>query len=482
MEFSRHRLRRVIAPGGHNYAIICDGEGLWHRLDWRNNDQPVAAVKDAVVAARRDTLEYIHSQEGGAPLADGLPTVWPGGSSHWKSIAHLMAIEACSAYEAVEDVAEGDLNRRGQNEVIPIAGGGGWSLRENRRLSPADMMPMLLMASGWHVPEPDMSALDATGPEVDMMRDAIEGRFAGVFERMSTRMIGPSKTVDIIQAPLSSYGKSTLIDILKECFPGSVDVISGKNAFSQQGTKFDALGKKLCGGAWAVFVDECEKGQGDKPLIIGSEAITAVTGTTLSVEEKGKPERSMLRTATPILLGADWPFFNADAQGIKTRFVWAVELQDSAGIMTSQERSMLIAPAAVAYLRAWMVKKAHELLNSGDDPDMATRTEFSNSCVAEMMETRSDPLVAVLHENYEENPTESVTASEITMLLKTHALEIGVDEPQTNVRGALLRRAFPHIRSKRSAAGNLWVGIQPRRVPDAPLTNDYDDADDDLTF
>ena len=479
LEFARHRLRRVVAQGGGDYAIICDGDGMWHRLDWRINDMPVAAVKDAVTAARADTIEYVNSMDR-EDVAKALEKNWASGSMHWKAMANLMSIEACSVYQPVEAVSEADLNRRADHKVIPLAGGGAWCLRENRRLSPADTMPMLLMASGWHIPEPDMAGLLLDGPEIDAMKNVIEGRFAGVFERLAMRLLGPGKTVDVIQVQLSSYGKSTLFEIVKGAFPGSVDVISGKNAFSQQGTKFDALGKKLCGGPWVVFVDECEKGQGEKPLIIGSESVTAVTGTVLSVEEKGKPERSMRRTATPVLLGADWPYFNADAQGMKTRFVWALELPDSIGVMTTEERELLLSPAALTYLRTWMVAKAHELLTKTDNPDEATRTERSNACVAEMMEARTDPWVIALHAKYREAVAGSVSAKDLTAFFESQHEQLGLEVPHANIRGALMRRAFPHAKSKRNAQGIIWRGFEEREQ--AGVYDDDDDVDDRFPF
>ena len=459
--YARGRLLRVMPKTGDDYVMVGGSDGLWTELSVRRSSSIsslLGLLRDARARAMRDLrAERPDLRE----LAEGLEAAWHDNARQWYAVArHVIVAAGDPEAEGIEAIPEQELNALRPGH-IPLKGGGALDLRSGERLDRDETLALRLRGCGWVIPMPEPGDYDIKSPGARAMRTAIHGRYRGVFERLAAWLVESGKSVDVIVAPESNYGKTTIYDMLLNALPGSVASISGKNSFSAQGARFDALKQKLSSGAWLVFIDEADRGAGEKPQQVDSTTVVGATNTILSVERKGENERELRRTAVPVLVGADWPHIAPAAQGMNTRFAWATVLEGH-GPLSSSERALLLSEDAGKVLRWYMCDEASGYLDRAylGTPGEQTSTPETDAFVKAMFEARADPVVKALRETFERSVTGSTLSSELADAFKSFAkdgLIAEIDIPKGPRVGTMMTAAFgDDVKGRRGAKGPTW--------------------------
>ena len=312
---------------------------------------------------------------------------------------------------------------------------------------------------------PDLDDEKAKTRGAAKMRTAIKDRYKGIFRRVAYRLHGPpDRTIDVVIGEGSGSGKTTLVALIEAAIPGGTQQLSGKNAVGPNAHRFDGLKYKLCSGAFLTVVDEIEKGPNGTPLIIDGSTITAATHERPDVEEKGKMVRQMRRTASLMLIGADWPHIDSDEQGVANRFTWAMRLDPSYGPMDWEERELLFSDDGIRCLRATLFRMAHEHHEKGGDIEFKSRTDASNACLDEFIEARRNPHVKALRESFVESIHGRVERDIVAKVVDETSKAMGEKGPQGRAFGAVVKRAFPCAKSKVSNSTGYWYGFYERNA------------------
>ena len=476
--YARGRLLRVMPKTGDDYVMVGGSDGLWTELSVHRSSS-ISALLGLLRDARAEAIADMRANHPDLDeLADKLEATWHDNARQWYAVArHVIVAAGDPEAEGIEAIPEQELNAQ-RPGYIPLAGGGALDLKTGERLDRDETLALRLRGCGWVIPMPEPGDYNIKSRGADAMRDAIHGRdgkpgrYKDVFERLSAGLAESGKFVDVIVAPESNYGKTTIYDMLLNAFPGSVASISGKNSFSAQGARFDALKQKLSSGAWLVFIDEADRGAGDSPQEVDSTTVVGATNTILSVERKGENERELRRTAVPVLVGADWPWFSPEAQGMDTRFTWATVLE-GCGPLSSSERALLVSEDAGKVLRWYMCEKAGEYLRmsflgtAGDQ----TCTPASDAVVREMFDARTDPIVKALRSEFKFSVTGTTPGKEIVEAFKRYAVEGLIAEkdiPKGRRVGSVMRSAFGRgaKRERDGSNGSKWPVVK-RKVEEA---------------
>ena len=459
-------------------SMISDASGLWHPMDYRVSDRGIGATIDVLDRSRCMALAELAERAKERPelaeYAKRLSRLWYDRANHHLAVARSLSYAASSTVKGVATVVEDQMNDRGQHVVMPVKGGGAWSFKDARWIDADELRGMKLLYSGWDIPRPNPDDLHAAGPEIDAMKTAIAGRYRDLYERLSVGLLGPNrKSIDTVRMPQSNHGKTTAGALIEAAFPGSTVVASGKNAFSVQAIKFDAIMLDLAGGAWITIVDEVSKGAGNTELEIDSATITHCTNERLKIEPKGEKTVTKRRTSGTLLIGDDWPGVDVDEQGMATRLTWARDYEDSeCGPMTATMRALLFSPKALAYLRMFMCEQAHEAYLSGDR-DAHGRTPQSDTSLRSFFAARRNPYVAALKAHFQSAKDGRLKAADIKLIVEGATTDIDDAKLSYKHMARFIRMAFPNAKRHRARDGFYWFGIAKK------ASNSLNEVDDD---
>ena len=112
------------------------------------------------------------------------------------------------------------------------------------------------------------------------------------------------------------------------------------------------------------MVDGC--GHVEHPL--PPAVLDAHTDMKVTVELKGRDQRTIRRSANIIMVGHQWPKIDVDAQGADTRLRWAHRVPDTAPVMGQERRDLMMSPEGIIRFRYRMMMKMHELMTDEKGP------------------------------------------------------------------------------------------------------------------
>ena len=274
----------------------------------------------------------------------------------------------------------------------------------------------------------------------------------GLFDRIAWQLLGPHKTIDTVNLPVSDAGKSTLAHLIQRALPGGVAVLDAYNEL--RSTEFSLLRKALCENM-LVFLDEADKV--DTPPHISR--INELTADSLLVNIKNLQARQTPRRANVILLGGGWPAINT-GQGSNTRFRWAWAPEIPA--MTPRLRDRLDTDTVAAWLGTWLVNRAASL--TGD-----ASTTQTTAWAAELRQETAEPLVAIMASLLVPTPGGFVGNAELKAAVEQHELYDNITDRKnlTNTRAwrQAIRMVSLEARRSRTADTRGWAEVSLTMTP-----------------
>ena len=270
-------------------------------------------------------------------------------------------------------------------------------------------------------------------------------------------MLGPSKAIDAVRITASNAGKTTFLECMARAFPGAFAYAASTKALTgNEADKFSGVSRYLT-ECLVYYTDEC-----DKPSqSIQSGALNGLTTDRLDVELKGLDKENRRRIGNLAMVGNDWPDWDTDATGMETRVVWAYNRPD-ATVLSSQERTEMLSPEGISWLRATVLRTATELLRAaaGDVAEaqgLTCRNAQVRASVAECLRSGSNPDVQALREA-------AVYTGDAKDFVKTGDLLEAADIEESSYKSrqvaGLIRSAFPHAMSAKVKHCRGWSRIR----------------------
>ena len=490
-------LARLVHYGTDDLRVV-DGQviyvarsnGFWTEL-LRYGDGPAeGAIARLLDEARARAVDEASDLTAQIPeYADTLRDSFRDTANHRRQvIAQLRSrvVESPDIY-GVATTTMVNFNRRDLHPVMPLADGGAVDLSADRVLSAAQIKPLLLLDHGWHIryrPEllepgrcPDGEAGIAHYAQVD--QNGATDWDGHVLRRMALHLLAggaglEAKVIDAIKVPAADAGKTALADWMAAAMPGTVAKLEAKHALSEAGARFTQVGRQLAERVW-VFLDECDK----VTDTVSESTLNVLTNTTVRVEQKGRDAHEQQRLGVVITLGADWLPFDADAQGARARWKWAMDANLT--YMPSAFRSRLLSGDAPDYLAAWLIRAARDIYQRRDD----ATSPASRRAVASMLRDNADPVTQTLREILEgtndsgdriavEAIKEQMKKAGLKNVKAIHSSKLDraikrVSIKSTSVKGTGGIRMRTHLRFFDSAGNSPKVGSD---APLAPLSHD----------
>ena len=302
----------------------------------------------------------------------------------------------------------------------------------------------------------------------DGVLDALRHYGEPLLSRLSWALLGPKKTIDVVNLPVSNAGKSTLAEWVQRAFPNGVEVLDAVKEL-KNGNDFSPLRVTLS-ERLITFVDEADKIETPPPVAIVNE----LTQGVLMVNIKGLQAKSRPRRGNVVMLGAGWPNL-VSGQGSDTRFQWAWAQGTPA--MCQELRDLLFEPNAVAWLSTWMCQRASQLFSQGDDGS----TAMTRAWAAEFLAESADPLPMIMKSILTPAPQGFVSNVELLAAAEQHPEwdRVGAGENVT-MTGAW-RKAVQSLEGKvhrKSDRGRGWKDVSLAEAPPPINFNDFADSVD----
>lgn len=419
----------------------------------------MAAISDARTAAVWKLGKEYCDLDGCAEYAAELRAHKLTGR-HVREVADTLAAAIPSTL-GIRRVAYTEFDRRESRPMIPLNDGRAVDLS----IYPPKILPAekalsgLMRDHGWSIPAPDFSILKQTESRAHWAITQHYG--ATLFDRLSAHLLGIDKSIDSLVAG-TDFGKSTLIELLSEAFPGAVQHENMTGAFGEQSRRFTPV-VGLLAKALIVIVDEVGHDGSIPPAMINEFAQGEITQ-----ERKGKDRTKVKRIGSLLFVGFDFPPTTSTSQGFGTRFKWSVDMRESEPMSWAQSRELLH-PDNVAFVRAWMMHRAADLYKtygcSAAVKDAQCNAPDVKAAVKEFTVTRIDPWTAALREAFEPRSGGFVSSAEIAEVI-TKAAEEGDKPPKGKKVPGALRRAFHDASIKCGVHGvkrnRGYFGIQKR--------------------
>ena len=438
-----HFLRVVDTQSGGSDCYVRQPGGLWRVVERRRSDSSAGVVANIAEQGREEALLNAAHLSEHAKLVAEVRDEWADGIGVFQRnrlceyISQTVAGDHPAA-QGIQEVSSLQFNDRDVAPCIPIRTGGAWDIREAKTITPDELAQRHLLDIGWSVPEPQPDDLMATTPGAEAMRAAIEGRYAGLAERTACYLVGVSKSVDVVCGAVSSVGKTLWFDLVAKAFPGAVVRLDAKTALGKESKRFTPIAVEQ---AQHLIVVLDEVGHLDREVLPSD--LNGLTGNDLTVERKGENVTTVRRIGNVVMVGHAWPKVKVDEQGVDTRVTWAHQFPDEYGAMPQAERDRLYhSTDAHAYLRAWLLSTAHDLLLSEHGPWRGTTTPESTASVKAFYSARRDIVVQWLLAAYEVSPKRMVTTASVKEAL---AEELGKDAvpSRDNELAKSIKVAFP---------------------------------------
>ena len=453
-------------------ATIVDVRGLWHDLQHVERFAR-ASVRTLLQRARSkaatDVSMGVTDALQAAEYAVWLEGALPATSYHVRNVTEqteqrIMAGQAPHVRIANNE----DFDDRTTHPVLPIAGGGAFDMRTGRLLTAAELKSMHFRHYGWGMPAPDENILKQSSPSIDAMRSAIADRFGeSLITRLAYHFLGLSKSVDALVAP-TSWGKSTLISILEDAFPGMIGRLQTVKAFSQQGKRFSQIERELTTRILCI-IDEAGQRSPDRNIVISPDGFNMLVDDKLPVERKYHEAATVRRIGTAFMIGHTWPRIDTSQQGMETRIRWAYMIDGKYEKMTRETRELLLMPDALSYFRTVLCRRAVWLYQKGAN-ERLTQTPDSIKAVGTFLAARADPLVTALQNAFQPgDPMHGIPFADVKAVLLTAVEEGEAKKLTAQVVNEKLDTAFHsavHIRPGRVMQDGKGVpgffGLVPR--------------------
>ena len=322
--------------------------------------------------------------------------------------------------------------------LMPVEGGGAWDVRAGEMIQAPDLLSRKMFGLGWVMPAPDLEA-HKSGEGKRLMDAVIEHYGIDQLRRIAFLFTGVFKTIDVIKAPVSGFGKSLLLRLQVNAFgAGAVVVLEADNLTLRQ---FSPLKVALAHAAM-VWIDEADKAEQR-----GIGVLNGLVGPMVEPEVKGVQVEPAPRTANLGATGNDWINIPTDDNGTINRLEWARNYA-SAGEMDAKLGAALWAESSGVYMQALLLELAAELWADGKSAERLQADFKANkaNAAASLHDARATPGVLAVKAAFagSANKTDFIPTEEIYGALRDDGLE-DEDMPSAQDLGKWVAlAALPH--------------------------------------
>ena len=337
-----------------------------------------------------------------------------------------------------------DLAEMNQCPIIPFQSGSHAHIDvEQLILCGCDVSERKMLNLNWKIPPPDFSLCSGNAP-----LPAICEQFPpDVFKALARYLLGPLKSMDVLIAPSSDVGKTSMLQALQAALPGAVTYVDSTAILDARRSRFTPWAKGLTESRLVAFD---EFGRLDQGL---TEHLFNMSGPTVAVGKKGVDMTALPRIGTPFFVGANFPpGIDIDAQGVKQRLGNLTYLEDLDPVDWNTALHWQ-STEEVAKLRAWMIRWAKESWDSRDAKpwetderdELLTRLAGPNSTAN--LDTGTQEAVEYLREHFEAEDGAWVESKALIDILEdAEILEVS---PVSKYWQMLIQTAFPEAEPKR---------------------------------
>ena len=362
--------------------------------------------------------------------------------------------------EWLKSVSHGSMN---SEPLIQNSHGSVFSLKTGKTLDRKTIRETLTLNSAVPSAEYDPALLE--NPP-DGVNEALRHYGEPLLTRLAWQLLGPHKTIDVINLPVSNAGKSTLAEWVQQAFPNGVEILDAVREL-KNGNDFSPLRVALA-ERLITFVDEADKIETPPPVAVVNE----LTQGVIQINLKGIQSRSRPRRGNIIMLGADWPNL-VSGQGSDTRFQWAWAQDTSA--MSQELRDLLFEPDAVRWLSTWMCQWACELYSRGDDGS----SDETRAWAAEFLAESADPLPLIMQCIMRPDLQGFVSNTELLAAVEQHSEWDRVAKSKNPTMTKAWRKAVQSVggksHRKSDRGGRGWKGVSLAEAPPALSPLDFAD-------
>ena len=432
-------LARLLHYHSDKFIVINDSRihiqtrrGAWEEVEI---EQSNGKIDNILRLARQTALEEaLHHKDGGQEYRDRLDKSFRDSNSHIKALTGrlLSIIENQEAAINIVSIQDKEFNNRTTTHPTLPLKDGAIDLATNEVLTAEQYAKYHQLHIERWAAEYDPNILNADTPGVKIAKHLIYNHYGEeLFSRIALHLVRPSKSVDIINMPVSSSGKTALAEWLKSAV-GSVEIDSRSRSLTPRGDAYSA-GTAPLTEYLIYFYDEVDKLGDDIPVGMLNE----MTGENLTIGKKFQNASPRTRIGTPILMGAYWPPIDATAQGIDTRINFVYK-RNNEPMATDTKLNLINDTDTHKYLLAWIVAEAHKHYNSDKEWQNSPDSDIAR---LEFIEARTPEIKKLLTETYEQSNTSNdyVTVAHINDTLSS------LTNKPRNVSD-VLNEVFPRVR------------------------------------
>lgn len=343
-----------------------------------------------------------------------------------------------------------DLGATCQEPLIPLKSGGMLDFRFREHLTPEESLGYWMRRGECYgvTWQPGAAAPDQW---TDAARAVVAHYGESLFRRLAYLLLRPHKSIDVVNAVIGGWGKSTLAHWFQSAFAGYCQTIHTGRATSAQAIKFSGIEYYLthCG---LLFLDEADKA--DSKVMV-TNFLNAFADDDMRVEQKGVDAITLPRRGNAVFLGGDWPHLTV-GQGTEARFRWAKLVQDDAGEMPGGLRRWIETPDAAIWLVDYMANLAAEVYAVTEAIDATYDDAVGAAAAKQMLVDRADPKIAALMELYEPAPDGFVKTADI----KAALVGDGLDVPPDKLFPKFIQGIFPRATAARASDASRARGYK----------------------
>ena len=472
--------------------VCVEKSGLWRPLDLRNPSGLITGLlKKARIRTFEDMLDYFHLEldevrglkrvdeaywknfcdfygrdtETGEALPMAYLRIWWNWIRNRQTANYMASFERTTHRNLTESDSKtprylyGMLNK--PSGIIPFSSGRAWSFGVGDFIE-ADEIKDYLHTERWLIPEPDFSLLDSFGEPKHPDWPAFKAHYTELLlDRIASRIIRPSKAVDVLICEKANWGKDTLVSILDLVLPGAVHHDPVSKGLTNKGTEFSGDTECLT-RCLLCFFNEVDKREDGINLAI----INGITADKPKVELKGKNPIELCRCGNTMLIAGGLIAVYGSPQGIKERLPWVCIIDlNNAQAITVADREKWMAPDFINAFRAWLFYRAQQHVNQNTedviDPVIIDCAEYfvKNNVVQKLDE--------LLEELFEHDITIDGTNQDLQVAINdVRVLVKDVEKSEKNISKAI-KRIFknPSIRTKDGVGYYMNMKYKPGYGP-----------------
>ena len=339
-------------------------QGAWDKIEVERANGFLDNILEIV---RKKAVDESEKHEyGGTEYKIRLARSFRSTNNHIKAITGRLLSLAARSDHGITAIKLNDFNNRiVHNPTLPLQYGA-IDLTSGAILTPDEYAPYHALDTEFWATDYEPEILNKKSPGCQVAKHLIETHYGiELISRIAYHLVTSNKSVDIINIPESSAGKTALAEWLKLTI-GNVGIDSRSRSLTAKGDAYTQATAPLTEHL-IYFYDEVDKLDSD----IQAGILNEMTSEGLTITKKYQNPTPLSRIGVGVLMGADWPPIDTTAQGLDTRITY-VYYKNLPVMPDSSKKLLQSDPDTHKYLLARIVELCIKWANGPE-------TEWKNS-------------------------------------------------------------------------------------------------------